>query len=61
MFYRNPIRRFMANHDGTTAVEYGLIAGLISVAIIATLTTIGGSLTSLFTTIATTLTSAAAA
>ena len=37
-------------HDsrGVTAVEYGLIAGLISVAIIAIITTLGTDLTNIF-------------
>ena len=33
---------------GVTAIEYGLIAGLISVAIIAVLLTLGGDLTNVF-------------
>ena len=33
---------------GVTAVEYGLIAGLISVTIIAVLLTLGGDLTNVF-------------
>jgi pilus assembly protein Flp/PilA len=55
------LKTFVANEDGATAIEYGLIAGLISVAIIAALTTIGGDLTTLFTAIGTALTSAASA
>jgi pilus assembly protein Flp/PilA len=33
---------------GVTAVEYGLIAGLIAVAIIAAITLLGGNLSNLF-------------
>lgn len=33
---------------GATAVEYGLIAALIAVAIIATVSTLGGNLTNTF-------------
>ena len=33
--------RFVKNESGATAIEYGLIAGLISVAIIAGITLIG--------------------
>ena len=36
---------------GVTAVEYGLIAGLISVAIIAIITTLGTDLTNIFNSI----------
>ncbi|MBT3703352.1 MAG: Flp family type IVb pilin [Alphaproteobacteria bacterium] len=39
---------FARNEDGVTAVEYGLIAGLISVTIIAVLLTLGGDLTNVF-------------
>jgi pilus assembly protein Flp/PilA len=37
--------------SGATAIEYGLIAGLVAVAIIAALTALGGSLTDLFTSV----------
>ncbi len=40
----NLIRRFAADTSGATAIEYGLIAGLISVVIIGTITTIGTKL-----------------
>ena len=35
---------FFKNEDGATAIEYGLIAALLSVVIIGTLTAIGGEL-----------------
>jgi len=38
----------LKDRKGVTAVEYGLIAGLIAVAIIAILSSLGGSLSSLF-------------
>jgi pilus assembly protein Flp/PilA len=38
------MRRFAADESGATAVEYGLIAGMVSVAIVATLTLAGGDL-----------------
>ena len=41
--------RFAKNESGATAIEYGLIASLISVAIIGALTTIGSKLTTTFT------------
>ncbi|WP_428527278.1 Flp family type IVb pilin [Roseibium sp.] len=51
----NLIKRFVEDESGATAIEYGLIAGLISVAIIAILTTMGGSLSGIFNTINTEL------
>ncbi len=40
---------------GVTALEYGLIAGLIAVVIIGAVTTVGGNLSTLFGTIGTAL------
>ena len=40
--------RFAKNESGATAIEYGLIASLISVAIIGAITTIGTKLTTTF-------------
>ncbi|WP_018042748.1 Flp family type IVb pilin [Methylobacterium sp. 88A] len=40
----NLFKRFAADESGATAIEYGLIAALIAVAVIATLTTIGTNL-----------------
>jgi Flp pilus assembly pilin Flp len=37
---------FFAREDGTTAIEYSLIASFISVAILASLNSIGGSVDS---------------
>lgn len=45
------IKSFVASEDGATAIEYGLIAALISVAIVAILGTIGTDLTDIFTTV----------
>ena len=45
----NVITRFLKDQSGATAIEYGLIAGLISVVIITAITTIGTSLTTKFT------------
>ena len=44
-------KRFAKDESGATAIEYGLIAGLISVVIIATITTIGTRLNGKFTSI----------
>mgnify|MGYP001155059494 CR=1 FL=1 len=41
-------RTFLKDDSGVTAIEYGLIAGLIAVVIIAVITTIGTDLTDLF-------------
>ncbi|HEX5279026.1 MAG TPA: Flp family type IVb pilin [Micropepsaceae bacterium] len=50
------MRQFMSklikDESGATAIEYGLIAGLISVVIITAVTTVGTNLTGKFTTIA---------
>jgi pilus assembly protein Flp/PilA len=40
--------RFVADESGATAIEYGLIAALIAVGIIAAATVLGSSLSSLF-------------
>lgn len=45
--------RFLKDESGATAIEYGLIAALISVAIITGATTLGGTLSSTFTNIST--------
>ena len=45
------ISRFAKDQSGATAIEYGLIASLISVAIIGAITTIGTKLTSTFNTV----------
>lgn len=45
----NTIARFVKDESGATAIEYGLIAALIAVGIIAAATTLGSSLSGLFT------------
>jgi len=40
--------RFVKDESGATAIEYGLIAALIAVGIIAAATTLGGSISALF-------------
>ena len=54
----NIVARFANDESGATAIEYGLIAALIAVGIIAAATTLGGSLSSLFGRISTKLNSA---
>lgn len=48
-------RQFLKDEDGVTAIEYGLIAALIAVVIIASVTSVGTGLRSVFTGIATAL------
>lgn len=45
--------RFMNDESGATAIEYGLIAALIAVAIITGATTLGSTLNAKFDSIAT--------
>ena len=53
------ISSFFKREDGATAIEYAIIAGLISVGIIVAAEALGGSITELFTYISTTLSDAA--
>jgi pilus assembly protein Flp/PilA len=48
---RNLIARFVKDETGATAIEYGLIAAGISLAIIAIINTLGGTLNTKFTAI----------
>ena len=48
---KNAIQQFLREEDGVSAIEYGLLAGLIAVAIVGTVTAVGGSLNTVFTTI----------
>lgn len=48
---KNIVARFLKDESGATAIEYGLIAALISVAIVTVLGTVGTSLTTTFQTI----------
>ena len=57
---KNLFNRFIKDESGATAIEYGLIAALIAVAIIATLQAVGTSLTNTFTAVDTGLKGAAA-
>ena len=49
------INKFLRNEEGATAIEYGLLAALISVAIMGTLSTLGTNLTTKFSSVATKL------
>lgn len=46
------LKRFLKDEDGVTAIEYGLIAALIAVAIIVAVTLIGTNLNNIFNYIA---------
>jgi pilus assembly protein Flp/PilA len=50
------IKRFLKEEEGVTAIEYGLIAALIAVVIIASVTLIGTNLDTKFTAVNTALT-----
>lgn len=55
------LTQFLKDEEGASAVEYGLIIGLIAVAIVFILGTLGGGLGTLFETIETEVTNAAPA
>ncbi len=44
----NKLLRFLQDDSGATAIEYGLIATLVSVVIITALTTVGTNLSTTF-------------
>ena len=48
---KNLVTRFIKDESGATAIEYGLIAAGISVAIITIVNTLGTSLTGTFTSV----------
>ena len=52
------VTRFVKDESGATAIEYGLIAGFVSIAIIAGLTLMKPEMTRIFGAIATALTNA---
>jgi pilus assembly protein Flp/PilA len=54
-------KRLIKDESGATALEYGLIAGLISLAVVAGATTAGAAVNAIFTTIGTKLNTAATA
>lgn len=45
---KNSIQRFLRDERGATAIEYGLIAGLIAIAIATTVGTLGTNLSTFF-------------
>jgi pilus assembly protein Flp/PilA len=55
------INRFLQEEDGVTAVEYGLIAGLMAVALVTAVGVLSGGISSAFSYIANKLTGLGAA
>ncbi|MFM7848395.1 MAG: Flp family type IVb pilin [Rubrivivax sp.] len=51
------VRQLAQGEDGVTAIEYGLIAALIVVAIIVAVTAVGGGISTTFSTVASNLVS----
>ena len=52
---RHFIQKLISDRSGATAIEYGLIAALISVVIIGAVTLVGSNLSSVFNSIASAL------
>ena len=52
---RNVLARFLRNESGATAIEYGLIAAGISVAIIAVVIGLGSQLNTTFSSVSSSL------
>ena len=51
----NPLRRFVSDGSGITAIEYGLIAALIAMVIVAAVGLVGTSLSGLFSSVSSSL------
>jgi pilus assembly protein Flp/PilA len=52
---KDVLKKFLADESGATAIEYGLIAAGISVAIIAVVNSLGGQLNNTFSNVSTQL------
>ena len=52
---KNLVSRFVKDESGATAIEYGLIAAGISIAIVAAVGSVGTSLNTCFTSVSTAL------
>ena len=53
------VRRFIKNESGATAIEYGLIAAIVGVGLVAGLGTLKSNLNTTFTTVGSKLTAGA--
>ncbi len=49
------LRTFLKSEDGVTAIEYGLIAALIALAIIVAVTAVGTGLSAVFSSVSTSI------
>lgn len=49
------VRSFIADEEGVTALEYGMIAALIAAVVVGTVTTLGDKVNTAFTDISTAL------
>jgi pilus assembly protein Flp/PilA len=58
---KNSIHKFLKDETGVTAIEYGLIAGLIVAGIAVSLSSIGGDLKTIFSSLTTSTGTAATA
>ncbi len=54
----NILKKIRKDESGATAIEYGLIAALVSVAAIGALTAMGGSLNTMFQSVSNAITAA---
>jgi pilus assembly protein Flp/PilA len=61
MLNLDTVKKLMIDESGATAIEYGLIAALVSVAAISALTQMGSSLKLIFQHVASTMSTANAA
>ena len=57
LFMKNLLSRFVQDESGATAIEYGLIAALIAVAIVVAVAAVGSKLSTTFNTVSTSLSS----
>jgi pilus assembly protein Flp/PilA len=53
--FMSAVKTFAADENGVTAIEYGLLAALVGLAIVAGATALGGNITTAFTQIGTRL------
>ena len=53
---KHQLIKFLQDEEGATAIEYGLIAGIIAVALLASLTSVRDALVTIFNNIAAALT-----
>ena len=53
--FSQSFKEFWADEEGATAIEYGLLASLIALAIVGGATALGGSINDLFNSVSTTL------